>query len=106
MPSLVQKYVVCDVGEASPLLPQRIALVDESGEPWGGAAPAKATTQKEGVVKKASAVTAVASGDATTASSGETVDPTEFAAVVALANECKAQLNDLIAKMKSAGLMA
>lgn len=35
----------------------------------------------------------ISAADATSSASGETVDPTEFAAVVTLVNECKKQLN-------------
>lgn len=88
----------------------KLVFVDESGEPTeiGGSSayvlPA-ATTSVMGGVKKASAVNTVASPDATAAAS---TAPTkeEFDKVVTLANELKAQLNDLIAKNKTAGQMA
>ena len=67
--------------------------------------PGNATTTTAGLVSKASATTAVASPDATAAAT-ETVTKEEFDKVVALANECKAQLNDLITKAKTAGQMA
>ena len=78
------------------------------GLPTGGdpyVLPA-ATTAKIGGVKKASAVASVAAADATSTASTETVSPTEFAAVVTLANELKAKLNSLLANSKSAGQMA
>lgn len=68
--------------------------------------PGNASTATAGVVKMASAVANVASADATSTASSETVSPTEFAAVVKLVNECKKQLNDLISKAKTAGQMA
>lgn len=104
---LVQKVIVHEDADVSPLLPMHVALYNEDGTPFtgGGAAPAAATTTTAGVVKKASATSAVASPDATAAAT-ETVTKAEFDAVVTLLNECKAQLNDLIAKAKTAGQMA
>ncbi|OUP10994.1 hypothetical protein [Collinsella sp. An2] len=105
---LVQKVIVHEEADVSPLLPMDVALFNEDGTPFtggGGAAPGNATTTTAGLVKKASATTAVASPDAT-AAANETVTKEEFDKVVALANECKAQLNDLITKAKSAGQMA
>ncbi len=64
-----------------------------------------ATTEKLGGVKKASAVTAVASADATNAAA-DAVTKDEFNKVVAVANETKKQLNDLLSKLKSAGITA
>ena len=103
---LVQKFIVCDPGEASPLLPQHVALVKEDGTEFGGggAAPA-ATTTEAGIVKKASATNAVASPDAA-AAAAEAVTKAEFDAVVTLVNECKAQINDHLAKAKAAGQTA
>lgn len=66
--------------------------------------PGAATTSANGLVKKTSAVNAVASPDATAAAAAPTKE--EFDKVVTLANELKAQLNDLIAKNKAAGQMA
>lgn len=74
-----------------------------SGEPY--VLPA-ATTSALGGVKQAATVAAVSAADATSTASAETVDPTEFAAVVTLLNECKAKLNSLLANSKSAGQMA
>lgn len=37
----------------------------------------------------------IATADATSSASGETVDPAEFAAVVTLVNACKAELNKM-----------
>lgn len=76
------------------------------GLPGGGETPGNATTTTPGLVKKASSVAAVSSADATSTASGETVDPTEFAAVVALCNELKQKLNAALANAKSAGQMA
>lgn len=70
------------------------------------AAPGNATTAAAGLVKMATAVADVAAADATTSASGATVDPTEFAATVALANECKAKLNALLASARTAGQLA
>lgn len=107
MPNLIQKVVVCKDADPSPLLPMHVALFDEDGSPveFGGSSPSAATTTAAGVVKKASATAAVESANAAAAAS-ETVTKEEFDAVVALANECKAKLNDLISKAKSAGQMA
>lgn len=104
---LVQKFIVEDAEKASSLLPQHVALVSPDGTPWTGegTAPGNATTSEAGLVKKASGVTTVASADATDAAS-ETVTKAEFDAVVAVANETKKQLNDLISNMKTAGQMA
>ena len=104
---LVQKVIVHEEADVSPLLPMDVALYNEDGTPFtgGGAAPAAATTTTAGIVKKASATNAVASPDAT-AAADETVTKAEFDAVVTLLNECKAQLNDLISKAKTAGQMA
>lgn len=106
MANLVQKFVVHKAEEASPLLPQHIALVDEQGGDWtgGGAAEvAEATTKKAGTVKKASAVTAVSAEDAAEAAESPTKE--EFDKLVALANANKAAINALIENMKSAGQM-
>lgn len=104
---IVQKVIVHEDADVSPLLPMDVALYNEDGTPFtgGGAAPAAATTTTAGIVKKASATNAVASPDAT-AAAAETVTKAEFDAVVTLLNECKAQLNDLISKAKTAGQMA
>ena len=104
--NLIQKLVVHKGSEASDLMPMHVALVNDDGSDFGGGkAPGNATTTTAGLVKKASATTAVASPDATAAAT-ETVTKEEFDKVVALANACKAQLNDLITKAKSAGQMA
>lgn len=108
MASLVQKFIVEDVDKASSLMPQHVALVKPDGSAFtggGGASVADATTAKAGIVKKASATAAVASADATEAA-GDAPTKAEFDAVVALCNELKAQLNDVITKAKSAGQMA
>ena len=104
---LVQKVIVHEEADVSPLLPMDVALYNADGTPFsgGGAAPGNATTTTAGLVKKASATEAVASADAA-AAADETVTKPEFDAVVAVANECKAKLNDLITKAKSAGQMA
>jgi hypothetical protein len=65
-----------------------------------------ATTSALGGVKQAATVASVSAADATSTASTETVDPTEFAAVVTLLNECKAKLNAVIANDKTAGQMA
>ena len=103
--NLIQKLVVHEGSEASDLMPMHVALVNDDGSDFGGEAPGNATTTTAGLVKKSSAVNVVASADAT-AASGETPTKAEFDAVVALANECKKQLNDLISKAKTAGQMA
>ena len=104
--NLVQKLIVHPGSEASDLLPQHVALVKEDGSDFGGGeAPGNATTTTAGLVKKSSAVSAVASTNAA-AAAGDAPTKAEFDAVVALANECKKQLNDLISKAKTAGQMA
>ena len=104
--NLIQKLVVHEGSEASDLMPMHVALVKEDGSDFGGGeAPGNATTTTAGLVKKSSAVSAVASANAT-AAAGDAPTKAEFDAVVALANECKKQLNDLISKAKTAGQMA
>ena len=103
--NLVQKLIVHPGAEASGLLPQHVALVNDDGSDFGGEAPGNATTTTAGLVKKSSAVSAVASADAT-AATGDAPTKAEFDAAVTLLNECKAQLNDLISKAKTAGQMA
>ena len=78
---------------------------DLTNKPTIPTAPSAATTTAAGLVKKSSAVTAVASADAA-AAAGATPTKAEFDAVVTLVNSCKAQINDLISKAKSAGQMA
>lgn len=103
---MVQKYIVEDPAKASQLLPQHVALVNPDGSPFGGGkAPGNATTATPGLVKKASGVAAVASADAVQAA-GETVSKAEFGKAVAVANECKKQLNALLANLKAAGTIA
>lgn len=85
---------------------QAVQLVHIDGLPSGGSAPENATTATAGVVKMATVVADVAAADATTTSSAETVNPAEFAAVVAVANECKAKLNALLAAERAAGQLS
>ena len=68
--------------------------------------PGNASTATAGVVKMASAVSNVAAADASSTSSTETVNPTEFAAVVTLVNECKTKLNALLAAERTAGQLS
>ena len=68
--------------------------------------PGNASTATAGVVKMATAVANVEADDATSTSSTETVNPTEFAAVVTLANECKTKLNALLAAERTAGQLS
>lgn len=104
--NLIQKLVVHEGSEASDLMPMHVALVNDDGSDFGGGeAPGNATTTTAGLVKKSSAVSAVASANAT-AAAGSAPTKAEFDAVVALANELKTQVNDLIAKAKAAGQMA
>ena len=104
--NLIQKLVVHEGSEASDLMPMHVALVNDDGSDFGGGeAPGNATTTTAGLVKKSSAVSAVASADAA-AAVGDAPTKAEFDAVVTLLNECKAQLNDLISKAKTAGQMA
>lgn len=104
---MVQKYIVEDAEKASGLLPMHVALVKPDGTPVnldGGGAP-NATTTTAGLVKKSSGVASVASADATECA-GSAPTKAEFDAVVKLANETKKQLNDALAKLKSAGITA
>lgn len=106
MAKIVQKVIVHEDADASPLLPMDVALFNEDGTPYGGGStPSDATTSKAGVVKKASNTASVSTADAAQAA-GETPTKAEFDAVVALLNECKAQLNDHLSKAKTAGQMA
>ena len=90
--------------------PDAQATVDlyiDNPEALGGVESVEnATTTKAGIVKKASSVASVTAADATSTASTETVDPAEFAAVVALANELKAKLNSVLTNVKNAGQMA
>lgn len=54
MAALVQKLVVEDASLASPLLPQRVALVNPDGSPveLGGAVPGAATPEADGLMSK------------------------------------------------------
>ena len=70
------------------------------GEPY--TLPA-ATTSTLGGVKKSSAATVVSVADATAA--GDAYDKTVAQSVVALANGNKAAINDIITKLKAAGIM-
>ena len=104
--NLIQKLVVHEGSEASDLMPMHVALVNDDGSDFGGGeAPGNATTTTAGLVKKSSAVSSVASANATAAAGGAPTKA-EFDAVVTLLNECKRQLNDMIAKAKTAGQMA
>ena len=106
MAKIVQKVIVHEDADASPLLPMDVALFNEDGTPFtgGGPAPSDATTSKAGV-RKASNTAAVSSANATQAA-GDAPTKAEFDAVVALLNDCKAQLNDHLSKVKTAGQMA
>ena len=106
MGSLVQMMVVEDASDASPLLPQHVALVNPDGTPFpgGGAAPGAATTSTAGVVKMAPAVAQVSAADASQAVGGAPTKA-EFDAVVALANSLKATINQIISAETSAGQM-
>lgn len=129
--ALVQKFIVEDAAKASSILPQRVALVNPDGTPvsMGGgsiaansvdtakikdgavtaakladdAKPKAATTSAPGIVKKASAVAAVASADIAGAAGANPTNE-EYAKAVALANETKKQLNALLAALKAAGI--
>lgn len=104
--NLIQKLVVHEGSEASDLMPMHVALVKEDGSDFGGGeTPGNATTTTAGLVKKSSAVSAVASANAT-AAAGDAPTKAEFDAVVKLVNELKTQVNDLITKAKTAGQMA
>ena len=103
--NLIQKFVVHEGSEASDLMPMHVALVNDDGSDFGGEAPGNATTTVAGLVKKSSAVSAVSSANAA-AAAGSAPTKEEFDAVVALVNEIKTQVNDLITKAKAAGQMA
>lgn len=105
MAALVQRMVVEDASKASPLLPQHVALVNPDGTPFtGGGAPGAATAESAGVVRMAAAVPAVSAADASSAAA-ETVTKAEFDAVVALANQLKSTVNQLISGATAAGQM-
>lgn len=92
--------------EDAPADGQAVQLVHIDGLPSGGSTPGNASTVTAGVVKMATSVANVAAADATSTSSTETVNPTEFAAVVTLANECKTKLNALLAAERTAGQLS
>lgn len=106
MAQLVQKFIVEDAKKASPLMPQRIALVDPKGKPvqLGGEAPGNATAAKPGLVKQGAAVADVKSADAAESAAAPTKE--EFAKAVKVANETKKQLNALLKSLKDAGVIA
>lgn len=68
---------------------QANSFVDGDGDPIGGSLPDP--LYADGVIG-----TAIATADATATASTDTVDPDEFAAVVALVNACKAKINTII----------
>lgn len=90
-----------------------VAFVNDQGvvTPIGGGSsepyvlPA-ASAQALGGVKLAAAVADVAAPDATSTASTETVDPTEFAAVVTELNETKQKLNAALAALRASGALA
>lgn len=105
MGALVQMMVVEDPSKASPLLPQRVALVNPDGTTFsGGEVPGAATTSQAGVVRMASAVAQVSAADAAQAA-GDAPTKAEFDAVVALVNSLKATVNQMISAETSAGQM-
>ncbi len=55
--NLIQKFVVHDGSEASDLMPMHIALVDEKGEPYGGAQGAQGPKGEKGVGVKSISLT-------------------------------------------------
>ena len=69
---------------------QANSFVDSDGDPIGGT-PLPDPLYADGVIG-----TDISTADATATASTETVDPTEFAAVVALLNACKAKINTII----------
>lgn len=69
---------------------QANSFVDSDGDPIGGTS-LPGPLYADGVIG-----TDIATADATATASTETVDPTEFAAVVALLNACKAKINTII----------
>lgn len=132
MSAMVQKFIVEDAAKASSILPQRIALFSPDGSPVelggdgaqgpkgdkgdpGPQGPAgkdgapgvtqAATTTALGLVKKASGIAQIASPDAAQ-SAADAPTKAEFDKAVAVANECKRQLNDLLSKLKAAGVTA
>lgn len=68
---------------------QANSFVDSDGDPIGG--PLPDPLYADGVIG-----TDITTADATATASTETVDPTEFAAVVTLLNACKAKINTII----------
>jgi hypothetical protein len=69
---------------------QANSFVDSDGDPIGG------TSLPDPLYADGVIGTDIATADATATASTETVDPTEFAAVVALVNACKAKLNSIL----------
>ena len=69
---------------------QANSFVDSDGDPIGGTSLPD-PLYADGVIGKG-----IATADATATASEVTVDPTEFAAVVALVNACKAKINTII----------
>lgn len=92
--------------EDAPADGQAVQLVHIDGLPSGGSTPGNASTATAGIVKMATAVANVTAANATSTSSTETVNPTEFAAVVTLVNECKTKLNALLAAERTAGQLS
>ena len=99
---LVQKYIVEDPGEASPIMPQHVVLVGPDG---ASALPGGASASRAGLVKKAGPVADVESGDLV-AASGDYVSKAEYDKAVALANELKCKVNELLASLRSAGTIS
>jgi hypothetical protein len=69
---------------------QANSFVDSDGDPIGG------TSLPDPLYADGVIGTDIATADATATASTETVDPDEFAAVVALVNACKAKLNSIL----------
>lgn len=103
MGHLVQKLVVEDASKTSSLVEQHVALVAPDGTPFSSAHAGAATSSKAGLVRKAAAVSPVQAADAADAAGGAPTKA-EFDKAAALANETKRQLNDLIEKLKAAGI--
>lgn len=89
-PMVVEEAASMPAGTA----PMRVAMFSEDGQPVSPGA------------KTADAVDDVASPDATATASTETVSTAEFAAVVALANETKSKLNELLGNLETAGILS
>lgn len=66
--------------------------------------PGDATTSQKGIVKKAAAVGTISTANVDTAISGTSADE-QLEAMRTLLNETKGKINEIITKLKTAGIM-